>query len=235
MKNLSLAEQDFRSISSNLCTSIRVHTSIFQLIKDNSCTLRSRYTAIDWKIRLRDNGSAFNVRGFHHRWEWQNVYILHQLVYITHQSVYITQYSNSIGQEFVYITPSLTAASFFEHGRSGEHLRRFTQHFTGSSNGVNHEQAKACYATELFAPLNDERFKPGQTAQKAGGMLWRAWLSVECALIDDYLEYLVEFDEFIAKAKQASQELERARERWIHERLEQKFKNSKAYKRCMNN
>jgi hypothetical protein len=85
----------------------------------------------------------------------------------------------------------------------------------------------------LFAPLNDERFKPGQIAQRGGGMLWRAWLSVECALIDDYFEYLLEFEEYTAKLKQASRELEEARERWIHERLEQKFK--KAYKRCMNN
>jgi hypothetical protein len=60
-------------------------------------------------------------------------------------------------------------------------------------------------------------------------------LSVECALIDDYSEYLAEFEEYIAKVTQASQELERARERWIHERLEQKFRNSKAYKRYMSN
>jgi hypothetical protein len=122
-----------------------------------------------------------------------------------------------------------------EQGRSGEHLRRFVQHFTGSSNGLDQEQAKACYATELFAPLNDARFKPGLLAQRAGGMLWRAWLSVECALIDDYSEYLVEFEEDIAKVKEASQELERAREKWIHERLEQKFKKSKAYIRYMQN
>lgn len=85
---------------------------------------------------------------------------------------------------------------------------------------MDQEKAKSSYATEVFAPLNDERYKPGQTAQRGSGMLWRAWLSVECELIDEYAKYLVEFEEYIAKAKQANQELERARERWIHEKLE---------------
>jgi hypothetical protein len=121
----------------------------------------------------------------------------------------------------------------FEQRKSGEHLRRFVEHFTASSNGLDQKQAKASYATELFAPLNDTRFKPGQTAQRASGMLWRAWLSVECALIDDYSGYLVECDDYTAKVKQASQELERAREKWIYETLEQKFKKSKAYRKYM--
>lgn len=89
----------------------------------------------------------------------------------------------------------------------------------------------ARYATQLFAPLNDQRFKPGLDARKSGGMAWRAWLDEECTLIDDYCEYLVEFEEYKAELERASRELEEARMRWIERNLERRFRNSKAYKR----
>ena len=96
---------------------------------------------------------------------------------------------------------------------------------------MDQEQALAHYATELFAPLNDQRFKTGMDARKSGGMAWRAWLEEEYALIDNYCKYLSAVEEYKRESERVSRELEQARVRWIDEHLERRFKSSKAYKR----
>jgi hypothetical protein len=63
-------------------------------------------------------------------------------------------------------------------------------------------------------------------------MLWKAWLNVEIALVNDYVAYLVKFADYESSLRRAKQALERARMRWVDERLESRFKNSKAFKRC---
>jgi hypothetical protein len=84
----------------------------------------------------------------------------------------------------------------------------------------------------LFGPLNADRFKSGLVRQKAGGMLWKAWLNLETALVDRYQAYLAAFREYEIELQELKRALEEARQSWIDDKIEQKFKRSKAFKRC---
>ncbi|GAQ91553.1 hypothetical protein KFL_008050050 [Klebsormidium nitens] len=111
-------------------------------------------------------------------------------------------------------------------------LQTFVEHFACSTvGGLNRDETMARYATELFGPLYDRRFKPGFIAQKSGGMPWKAWMNEECALINEYRKYLLDFGRYKTELERAHRELEESRRRWIEENLEPRFKNSKAYKR----
>ena len=120
--------------------------------------------------------------------------------------------------------------------REKQHLQIFTRHYMATpclaDASTDQETVMAYYATQLFAPLNDGRFKPGLTAQRTRGMMWNAWLGVETATITEYAAYLLRFADYESSLRRAKQALERARMRWVDERLESKFKNSKAFKRC---
>ena len=94
---------------------------------------------------------------------------------------------------------------------------------------------RALYATQLFGPLNENRFRPGQAAQKTGGMLWRAWLNVEAELITSYVVYLLRFADYESSIKRINNELKRSRAGWIDEELEKRFKASIAFRRLMRN
>lgn len=84
----------------------------------------------------------------------------------------------------------------------------------------------------MFGPLNDDRFKPGMIAQKAGGNLWKAWLNVETTLVSRYMAYPLRVADYERQLKCAQEALREARNRWVDEQLEQKFLESKAFKRC---
>jgi hypothetical protein len=63
-------------------------------------------------------------------------------------------------------------------------------------------------------------------------MMWNAWLGVEAAVVTEYAAYLLRFADYESSLRRAKQALKRARIRWIDERLESSFKNTKAFKRC---
>ncbi|GAQ92005.1 hypothetical protein KFL_009020060 [Klebsormidium nitens] len=125
--------------------------------------------------------------------------------------------------------------------RSPHHLEDFGRHYIHELRKLGRESAgpsslnavQALYATELFAPLND-RFKQGLNAQKAGGMLWKAWLNVEVALVTDYVVYLLrvaEFEERVLQRASTTELLNAARGAWVERQLEVQFLKSKAYRR----
>lgn len=100
--------------------------------------------------------------------------------------------------------------------KSPETLQQFVLHFKGvrpEQNDAESARDRALYATQLFGPLNDDRFKPGQLAQKTGGVLWRAWLIVEAELITSYDVYLLKFADYESAIKRIEDELKRSRTR----------------------
>ncbi|GAQ91603.1 hypothetical protein KFL_008160030 [Klebsormidium nitens] len=124
-------------------------------------------------------------------------------------------------------------------GRSANHLEDFQRHYSHKLRGIekgeverSHRAIQALYATELFAPLNEQRFKPGLIAQKAGGVLWKAWLNVEAALVTDYTVYLQRLAEFEEQMERSKELLDAARKAWVEVKLERRFRLSKAFRRC---
>jgi hypothetical protein len=69
--------------------------------------------------------------------------------------------------------------------------------------------------------------------KKAGDMLWKAWLNVEMTLVNEYMAYLVRFADDESVLERSRKALEEARQRWITIEIERRFKNLKAFKRCV--
>lgn len=115
-------------------------------------------------------------------------------------------------------------------GRSAKHLEDFKRHALVVD--CSRQTVVARYATEMFGPLNDDRFKPGMVAQKAGGVIWKAWLNVETTLVSRYTDYLLSFADYEKQMKCTKEALDEARGRWIDNQLESRFRKSKAFRRC---
>lgn len=124
-----------------------------------------------------------------------------------------------------------------KYGKHLEDFQRYNKYRLPSIETVgadcSREALEALYATEFFGPLNHDRYKNGLTAYEAGGMHWQAWLNLEAALIEEYIVYLMRFANHEERMKWSKDMLNEARENWINDQLEKKFRiESKAFWRC---
>jgi hypothetical protein len=69
-------------------------------------------------------------------------------------------------------------------------------------------------------------------AQKAGGIIWKAWFNVETTFVSRYTDYLSSFADYEKQMKCTKEALDEARSRWMDNQLEQRFRKSKAFRRC---